>query len=485
MRLYLFILLIIFINFSQTQAQTTFTACNGVVAPIITNGLHPTVINNNTASPILTQQAIGFTNTEYLVIKNGTCARDISGNCDTTGDYLNLQTKSSYVIIGADTDGIFNPGQISNYGISLNSGDTFSVIPFSYNLNQVRSLANQILTGSILGTSPPSPCCAIFNLQASTIGFCDSLRNTGISSANDINNLEDFLNFLDVFRRGQLSVKSLIFTLQTWNSNSISSLLNSAGCGNLTDNVLFCYGISPANSYSYVLGGCNINLSGNSTASTSCGNNGSAQVVLSNPGIYSYLWSNGANSQTINNVNQGVYTVTITNNNNSCIHYYSVTVDEVVGYSISVSSTNCNRITSLTIYSNPNLYNYIWSNGATGSSVYNLPPGLNTVTATNSNTGCLIIGSINLPQVNNVLLQATDEFSCANNGTASIILQNPSSYTYIWSNGANGATAYNLSAGTYYVTATNLSNGCQVYGSSTINSFPGNSYSEIWFPLIV
>jgi hypothetical protein len=242
----------------MVQAQTTFTACNSVTAPAVVSGplyyglpYYPIGANMWTGLPPMATTAVGLPNTEYLVIKKGLCAKDAGGNCDTTGNYLNLGPEAGYVIVGTDANGDFDPFSMNRYGISIQPGDTFGVVAVGYNLNQVKGLVNQILTGSILGTSPPSPCCAIFNLQSATLGFCDTLRGAGISSQYDVRGLSEVLTVFDAFASSELSVKSLLFYLSTVNSNTYSSLLNSAGCGNLTDNVLICYGIDADNVYWY------------------------------------------------------------------------------------------------------------------------------------------------------------------------------------------------------------------------------------------
>jgi len=240
----------------MVQAQTTFTACNSVTAPAVQSGMlyYPVGPNMWTGLPPMATTAAGLTNTEYLIIKKNVCARDASSNCDTTGNYLNLGPEAGYVIVGTDANGDFDPATMNRYGVSIQPGDTFGVVAVGYNLNQVKGLVNQILTGSILGTSPPSPCCAIFNLQSATLGFCDTLRGAGISSQNDVRGLSEVLTVFDAFASSELSVKSLLFYLSTVNSNTYSSLLNSAGCGNLTDNVLICYGIDADNVYWYKRG---------------------------------------------------------------------------------------------------------------------------------------------------------------------------------------------------------------------------------------
>ena len=139
MKSFFTLILIFAFFFNPSFAQVPTTACSGVTAPRITNGIHPTPINGSTPAPVLTQQTVGLPNTEYLVIKKGTCARDNNGNCDTTNG-------GGDVIIGTDADGIFNPGQMNRYGVTLLAGDTFYIIPFAYNLSQLRQFVNLLST---------------------------------------------------------------------------------------------------------------------------------------------------------------------------------------------------------------------------------------------------------------------------------------------------------------------------------------------------
>ncbi len=226
---------------SQTYAQ--LTACSGVTAPEVQNGMNSYEIGGSvwTPAPPMDVTAVGLPNTEYLIVKVGTCALDSAGTaCDTVGGGV-----ASDVIIGGDADGIFNPGDISRYGISIAAGDTFAVVAVGYDLAQVRALLNTILTGT---TNVNAPCCSIFNLDPQTQGFCDTLNNLGITSQNDINGIEDVLTVFDAFANAQLSVNNLVSYMSE--INGYSSLLNPSGCGG-TSADLICYGINANKRYMY------------------------------------------------------------------------------------------------------------------------------------------------------------------------------------------------------------------------------------------
>lgn len=227
---------------SQIFAQAQ-TACDSVAAPEVQSGMNSYDIGGTiwTPAPPMQTAAAGLPTVEYLIVKIGTCALDSARTaCDTTNG-------GGAVIIGGDDDGIFNPADVTRYGIDIQAGDTFAVVAVGYDLTQVRGLLNQILSGT---TSIGAPCCSIFDLQQETAGFCDTLNNLGITSQNDINGIEDVLTVFDAFASAQLSVNGLIYYMQQ--VNSYGSLLQSSGCGTTTSSGdIVCFGINPDQEYMY------------------------------------------------------------------------------------------------------------------------------------------------------------------------------------------------------------------------------------------
>jgi PKD repeat protein len=126
----------------------------------------------------------------------------------------------------------------------------------------------------------------------------------------------------------------------------------------------------------------------------SCGsNNGSAGVAVSGTtGPYAYIWSNGGNTQIVNGLTSGIYTVTVVDNN-GCIYNTDVAVNEANGPVIvldSITGTGCgNNLAS--IYIHPVLgtapFTYSWSTGATTQNLSGVAVGTYTVVVT-SNDGC-------------------------------------------------------------------------------------------------
>lgn len=225
-------------------AQAAFaqsTSCTGVTAPATQNAFHPTPIGGViwTPAPPMATTAVALPNTEFVVTKWNTAALDGSGNVDTTGGGGN-------VIIGADADGIFDPSTMVRYGISLSAGDTFEVTAVGYDLQQVKTIVTKLLTGT---TSTGATCCQVINLLPDAAGFCDSLANAGITSANDVNSIVEVINVFDAFSTRQLSVEDLISSMATVNSQGNSPLFPTE-CGR--NDLPICYGINGGSRYKYV-----------------------------------------------------------------------------------------------------------------------------------------------------------------------------------------------------------------------------------------
>lgn len=194
-------------------------------------------------------------------------------------------------------------------------------------------------------------------------------------------------------------------------------------------------------------------------------------------GPYTYLWSTGDVTQTITNLNAGIYDVTVTDALLTTTVYTETLFDPPPLIITFVSQTNvlCKGFSTgfidVTVAGGTGTYWYSWSNGAITEDISNVPAGNYTLIATDAN-GCTatanyIITEPALPL--QVTLTATT-VSCfnGNNGTATA---NPVGgtgvYSYNWSTGAITANIVNRPAGNYSVTVTDA-NGCTTTNSITI-----------------
>lgn len=234
-----------------------------------------------------------------------------------------------------------------------------------------------------------------------------------------------------------------------------------------------------------------LSISGTTTANTKCANFvGAAQIQISGGSSpYAFQWSNGSTSQNISNVNGGNYFVTVTDNGGCSASKQVSVANNIATVSLTLNSvspyTNCALPNgSATVNANGGglPYTYSWSNGASGSSISNLPAGNLTVTVTDANECSSSLGvtvTDNRPTITPSVSKTNETASGANDGTAIVTTtggQTP--YTYQWSNGSlTGDAVSNLSPNSYSVTVTDA-NGCS--GTTSFNILAGpNSINTV------
>lgn len=194
---------------------------------------------------------------------------------------------------------------------------------------------------------------------------------------------------------------------------------------------------------------------------------------------YTFLWSNGSTASFQTNLPVGNYSVTVTDAHGCWDTAYAVILNPPT-FVVTVSSMNvpCQNSTTgfLKVDASGGVppYMYLWSNGATVDSIYNLGIGTYSVTVTDAN-GCVIN---RFPQIipDHVITNLYSKVSVCGNGTyGSIALINSSGgtlpYSYLWSNGSTNTSISGLSAGTYYLT-TSDGIGCATTDTIVIQSFP-------------
>lgn len=207
------------------------------------------------------------------------------------------------------------------------------------------------------------------------------------------------------------------------------------------------------------------------------GSNGSINLtVLGGAGGYTFVWSNGATSQSISILTAGGYSVTVTDAN-LCEASASFTVTEPAALTLSGDSEDvtCNGLANgavnITVAGGITPYTYLWSNGATTQDINGLNGGTFTVTVTDGN-GCNITGSytVNEPTAITSSIAGTN-VTCAGSadGEADLTVNGGvSPYTFLWSTFQNTEDLTGLSGGTYYVIVKDA-NGCEKRDSIVID----------------
>jgi uncharacterized protein (DUF2141 family) len=189
---------------------------------------------------------------------------------------------------------------------------------------------------------------------------------------------------------------------------------------------------------------------------------------------FTYSWSNGFITASINNLSAGSYDVIVTDATGCSATLNNIIINEPLEIQISsnTSAISCygssDGSISLNITSGNSPFTYSWSNGATTASINNLSAGSYDVIVTDA-TGCS--AALNNMIINEPLeiqiSSNTSPISCYGFSDGSIslnITSGISPFTYSWSNGATTASINNLSAGPYDVIVTDAT-GC----STTLN----------------
>jgi PKD repeat protein len=221
-----------------------------------------------------------------------------------------------------------------------------------------------------------------------------------------------------------------------------------------------------------------INASVNTTNVSCYGANDGIATVNATGGTppYSYSWSTGQTTQTINNLSPGQYSVTITDNSGcSETEIITITQPSQLGGSITVVDESCGGANG-SLTANPTggtaPYTYSWNTNPVQitQTINNLSAGTYTVTITDANN-C----STSLTEtVNNsgslVLTTNSTNTSCGlNNGSATVVPGGTPPYTITWSTNPvqTTATVNNLAPGNYTVTVVD-NTGCSATASVTI-----------------
>jgi hypothetical protein len=110
-------------------------------------------------------------------------------------------------------------------------------------------------------------------------------------------------------------------------------------------------------------------------------NNGSATVTATGgSGNYTYTWSNGANTRTVNNLLAGTYSVLVSDGSTSISYAVNIKQKDKFAVNITtyISNSTKNGAAKATVTGGIAPYTMEWSNGTNGDSTFNLAPGLYT-----------------------------------------------------------------------------------------------------------
>lgn len=187
-------------------------------------------------------------------------------------------------------------------------------------------------------------------------------------------------------------------------------------------------------------------------------------------GPYFYSWSNGDTTQDLSGIPSGTYGVTVTDQIGCNTSITAIEVDEPNPLSVvvrNITDVSCNGVSSGAI--NINVaggvfpYRFLWSNGDTTEDIMNLDGGFYDVIVSDANNCSDTIADIEVLKPDSLLITGVtvQDVSCfgEEDGAIDITISGGTSPVfYSWSNGASSEDVFNLAAGTYDLTVSDINN---------------------------
>lgn len=422
------------LNFNYLWATNNGNIVNGA------NTLTPEVNSAGTYDLTVTNTANGCTATESTDITETAVVEsniENQNNVDCNGNATGEATVSAI-------------GGVGNYSYSWSNGSTEPSI-------------NDLTAG-------------IYNMTVSDGDGCTSTESVEISEpAEIVVNASASAQTLHNVNDGTASASPAGGTgtyTYNWSNGGDSQTLTDLAPGTYTVTVTDENGCEKAETVTVNAFNCTIEAEA-SAQNISCfgSENGTASVsLLAGNGPYTYSWSNGDDTDTIDDLAAGLYTVTVTDATN-CPVIQEVEVSEPTALEANATATNETTLGandgSATAAPTGGIsnYTYAWSNGGDTQTITDLEPGEYTVSVTDENN-CESVQTVEVVAFACLIDSEfiSNNISCngSADGQATISLNGGTApFNYLWSNDATTATISNLEAGLYTVLVTDQ-NDCPV-----------------------
>ena len=200
---------------------------------------------------------------------------------------------------------------------------------------------------------------------------------------------------------------------------------------------------------------------------------------------YSYLWSNFSTSDSIYDLNAGLYTLELTDSL-GCVIVFDFPIIEPAeplssniiattdysGYNISCYGFNDGALLGLANGGVPN-YSYYWNTVKLTDSITDLYSG-NYELIVYDNNNCESISNITITQPDSLYMEITSFTDTCSKGVGRsevVVSGGVNPYSYLWSNGLTSSIISNFSEGTYDVLVQDA-NLCEISGSADIFNLP-------------
>lgn len=428
-------------------------------------------------------ETVTITQPDELVLT--TTSTNVACNGDTTGaidltvtggslDGIPTPSTTTQIIINITTDQW--PGETSWEVTDAGGGTTYaSGAPsgaFTLNSDTITVPSNIPLDFTIFDTYGDGICCFWGNGSYSVIDNGTTVASGGSFGFDETTSFTSSV---------QITVLPSLGYQFIWSNGDTTEDLNNLGAGTYDVTVTDDNGCSATTSVTVTEPSPIVVQAVVTDVACNGQTNGSISTTVSG-GVapYTYAWSHGPTTSSVNGLGAGTYGLTVTDAN-GCIDTSSYTVLEPPVLQASATGTNVSCFggndgtASVTASGGTPPYTYLWSNFSSGTSISGLTAGTYTVIVTDAN-GCTASGSYTVTEPGPIVAAETiTNVSCygAADGEITVSLSGGTPpFNVAWSNGPTNTgttttTNSNLVAGTYSLTITDQNN-CQSIESYTV-----------------
>lgn len=380
----------------QSAPQITHVNCfggsNGMVIAGVTGGTSPYAYSWSNGTSLNTLNNVLAGNYTLSIVDANNCTATFNYVINQPASGLNAQLTGNNVLCFGGSTGTI---------VSSVAGGT---PPYSYSWNNGSSSPN--LQNLIAG---------IYTLTVTDNKGCTSVQNLAITQPAAALNVTTVPTMVDCFGNSTGSINATIsggtapYTSvwvnqysQIFSSNSED--IASIGIGTYLTIVTDSHGCLDS-SLSSILQPAPLSITSLENDVLCNGNNtGSINVTVTGGTLpYNYQWNNGSNTQDINGLTAGNYSLTVTDNN-ACLDSISVLIsqpNEALSVMTEATPASCygantgSIIALITGGTSP--YQYNWSTGATSPALSDLVAGVYTITVTDAH-GCTSFSGANITQ---------------------------------------------------------------------------------------
>ncbi len=448
---------------NQCSVSANYSIANNAPVPIISSVIQPETCGTSNGNIDLSTSPNG----NVYVWSNGFTGEDLqnitSGFYTVTVTAINgCNAIDSFVVENQNANFALSGSTLPNTSCSIPNGSLDLTISPSGNYSYIWS--NGSFTQDLQNLLPGQYVVTVSDLSqcTSTLSFTvDNITSTPVISETITPGLCGQMN-------GAIILNVMPSTGNTflWSNGMTTKDLQNIFSGNYTITVTDNNGCTATRDFIIADISSAISVHGDVNAVSSCiAPNGSIDITITPAGNYTYTWSNGSTTASLQNLTSGIYIVTATDAN-GCSSAQTFTIDDhsaaPVISQIIVPATCGQNNGSIDINVTPvGDYTFLWSNNQITEDIHNLVAGEYSVTVTDGN-GCSAKSIYNIPNQSSTISlfsEVYNDSSCVSpNGAIDLSVTPAGTYSFIWSNGETSEDLLNISSGIYEVTVSDQFN---------------------------